>query len=263
MVEARQAEQVAQHAQHLPGRARLAQRLDDAVEALHPAFGVDEGAGGFGERGDRQQHVGDVGRRVLEGRQRHHQARAGQRRARPRRRRRASSTGSTFSSSSAFIGWLSIWPAFRPPAPGSAPTSCAPTLLRGFAEVADAGAGVLADPLRQRQQLRGLRVLRGGVAQQHGLALAGQQRLRRWPVRAAPGSAGSGAATPCAAATAAATSASGCSPGRSARRSGVAATGISPVVVHACRLVQLRAACAPPGAGAARTADGPCAGRSR
>jgi hypothetical protein len=29
----------------------------------------------------------------------------------------------------AFIGCVSIWPAFRPPWPGSAPTSCAPTLL--------------------------------------------------------------------------------------------------------------------------------------
>ena len=58
--EARQAEQVAQHAQHLPGRPRVAERLDDAVEALHAAFGVDEGARRFGERRDRQQHVGDV-----------------------------------------------------------------------------------------------------------------------------------------------------------------------------------------------------------
>ena len=58
-----EAEQVAEHAQHLPRRPRLAERLDDAVEALHAAFGVDEGAGGLGERRDRQQHVGDVARR--------------------------------------------------------------------------------------------------------------------------------------------------------------------------------------------------------
>ena len=40
--EAAEAEQVAEDAQHLPGRPRLAARLDDAVEALHPAFGIDE-----------------------------------------------------------------------------------------------------------------------------------------------------------------------------------------------------------------------------
>jgi hypothetical protein len=56
----RQAEQVAEHAQHLPRRPRVAARLDDAVEALHAPFGVDEGARGLGERRDRQQHVGDV-----------------------------------------------------------------------------------------------------------------------------------------------------------------------------------------------------------
>jgi hypothetical protein len=37
---------------------------------LCAAFGVDEGAGGFGERRDRQQHVGVVGT-VLEGRHHH------------------------------------------------------------------------------------------------------------------------------------------------------------------------------------------------
>jgi hypothetical protein len=47
----------------------------------------------------------------------------------------------------------------------------------GFGEVADGGAGLLADPVRQRQQRRSVGMVRGGVAQQDRLALAGQQRL--------------------------------------------------------------------------------------
>jgi hypothetical protein len=58
-LEALQAQHVAQHAQHLPGRARFAQRLDHGVEALHAAFGVDEGARRLGPRRDRQQHVAE------------------------------------------------------------------------------------------------------------------------------------------------------------------------------------------------------------
>ena len=49
-------------------RARLAERLHDAVERLHAALAVDERAGGLGERRDRQQHVG-VLRAVPERRQ--------------------------------------------------------------------------------------------------------------------------------------------------------------------------------------------------
>ena len=41
--------------------------------------------------------------------------------------RSASKAGSVFSSSTAFRPPASIWPAFCPPAPGSAPASCAPT----------------------------------------------------------------------------------------------------------------------------------------
>ena len=60
-VEPGQAQQVAEHAQHLPaGRASPSGRTE-AVEALHAAFGADEGAGGLGERRDRQQHVADIG----------------------------------------------------------------------------------------------------------------------------------------------------------------------------------------------------------
>ena len=36
------------------------------MEALRQAFGVDEGARRFGERGDGQQHIGDIGRGILD-----------------------------------------------------------------------------------------------------------------------------------------------------------------------------------------------------
>ncbi len=59
-VEAGKLEQVAQHAQHLPGRTRVAEGTDHAVEGLGRAFAVHEGAGGLGERRDRQQAVGEL-----------------------------------------------------------------------------------------------------------------------------------------------------------------------------------------------------------
>jgi hypothetical protein len=125
-----QAQQVAQHAQHLPGRARITLRLDDAGEALRAAFGIDEGAGRLGERGDRQQHVGVVDGGVLERGERDHQARTRHGCLRlAAAASAASSAGSTSSSSSAFIGCDSICAADRPPWRGTAPTSCAPTVL--------------------------------------------------------------------------------------------------------------------------------------
>ncbi|MDV7392201.1 hypothetical protein RZS08_12630, partial [Arthrospira platensis SPKY1] len=50
--------QIAQHAQHFPGRTGLAQRLAGSLEALPAAFGVDVGSGGFGEGRHRQQKQG-------------------------------------------------------------------------------------------------------------------------------------------------------------------------------------------------------------
>jgi hypothetical protein len=85
VVEARQIQQVAEHAQHLPRRPRLADRLDDAEKTLHRAFGIDEGARRLGERRNRKQHVGVVDRGVTERRHRHHQASTLQRGARSRR----------------------------------------------------------------------------------------------------------------------------------------------------------------------------------
>ena len=48
---------IAQHPQNLPCGTRLPKRRHHAIESLHPAFGIDKGTGGFGERCDRQQHV--------------------------------------------------------------------------------------------------------------------------------------------------------------------------------------------------------------
>jgi hypothetical protein len=73
-------------------------------------------------------------------------------------------------------------------------------------QVAHAGAGLLADPLGQRQQAAGGRMLRRGVAQQHGLALARSALATACAASLAVPAAG--AETPLAAATAAATSAS-------------------------------------------------------
>jgi hypothetical protein len=73
--EAAQIQNVAQNAQHLPGRTGVALGLDHTVEALHAAFGIDEGAGGFGEGSNGQHHVGVFqGRGVLESGHEDHQA---------------------------------------------------------------------------------------------------------------------------------------------------------------------------------------------
>ena len=154
-------------------RTRLAQRTGDALERLHAAFGVDEGAGGLGERRDRQQHVGDVGGGVAERRHRDDQARAAERGARGGgvggvelgldvqqeqrlHRLRQHLAGVQAARARQRVDQLRA------------------DVVAGLAEVAAGGAGGVGDPLRQRQQRRGLRMLRGGVAQQHGL---GARRL--------------------------------------------------------------------------------------
>ena len=66
---------------------------------------------------------------VLERRQRDDQAAALQRRARGRRRRRRRARARRSAAAAPSSAATASAPAFRPPAPGSAPTSCAPTLL--------------------------------------------------------------------------------------------------------------------------------------
>ena len=65
-------EQCAEHTQHFPCGPRLAQRPDDSLETLYPAFRIDEAAAGFRERRHRQQDL-RVLQRVPERRHRDNQ----------------------------------------------------------------------------------------------------------------------------------------------------------------------------------------------
>ena len=101
--------------------------LTTRVEALHAAFGVDEGARRLGERRDRQQHVAEfeVG---LERAQGDDHLRLRQAASRGRAPAAESNTGSVLSSSAAFRPaehLAGVQAAFA----GSAPTSCAPDVL--------------------------------------------------------------------------------------------------------------------------------------
>ena len=111
-----------------PGACRPAARRRRGSSAARPSALTKLPAVSVNGR-DRQQHVGVLDGRVLEGRQRHHQAAALQRGARRRRRRRRRARARRSAAAAPSCGCDSIWPAFSPPAPGSAPTSCAPTLL--------------------------------------------------------------------------------------------------------------------------------------
>ena len=63
-IEPRYTQQIAEDAQHLPRGTRLAERLDDTVEALHATFGVDEGARGLGKRRDGQKDISAIARGI-------------------------------------------------------------------------------------------------------------------------------------------------------------------------------------------------------
>ena len=87
-----QVQQVAEHAQHLPARARLAHRLRGARPALPAPLAVHVGAGGLGEGADRQHHVRDAlaaPRWQMRGERDHQLARARARAGCPRRACRA------------------------------------------------------------------------------------------------------------------------------------------------------------------------------
>ena len=154
--EARQAEQVAEHAQHLPRRPRVAARLDDAVEALHAAFGVDEGARRLGERRDRQQHVGDVVRRGLNGAQRDDHLGAGRARRARAAPSAASSAGSMFSSRHALSGAPapSICAGVQAACAGQRADELRADGVAAVGELAEGRAGLLADPARQALRAR-------------------------------------------------------------------------------------------------------------
>ncbi len=78
-LEARHAEQVAEHPQDLPGGARLAQRPDHTQKLCSRPSVLTKDAGGLGERRDRQQHVRVVERAVPERRHRDDELRAAHR----------------------------------------------------------------------------------------------------------------------------------------------------------------------------------------
>ncbi len=101
-----------------------------------------------------------------------------------------SNAGSTFSSRHALSGASapSIRAAVWPPSRALAPTSWAPTAFAPSHEPAEARTGLLGDPAREAfDQRRACGVLAGGVAEQHGLALAALAARRRspWPRRSA------------------------------------------------------------------------------
>ena len=72
--EAFQLQQVAQYTQDFPQRAAFIQAFYHAVEGLQPAFHIDEAAGSFGERGNRQQHIAHLEQGVADERGKRHHA---------------------------------------------------------------------------------------------------------------------------------------------------------------------------------------------
>ena len=85
----------------------------------------------------------------------------------------------------------------RPPCLGSAPTSCAPTRVGRFGEVADGGAGLLGDPAAPAlEQLRRVGMVGGGVAEQDAPCARRSSSDARWPWPRRSRRPAAGAATP-------------------------------------------------------------------
>ena len=203
----------------------------------------------------------------LERRQRDDHLGAAERGAARRRRWRRRAPGSTFSSRQRLQrrSAPSICAGVRGrPRRGSAPTSCAPTLLPPSPSQPKRRAGLLGDPVRRALERRApagccaaalpsSTALRSPLEQRRGDRLG----LRRSASPAA------GAATPLAVRD----RARRCRPAPAASALGAAAMlgrhRHQPVVAQRVQAHHLGALLAPPGAGAARTADGPCAGTSR
>ena len=205
LLEAGQLQQVAQHAQHLPARTGLAQRrtpwkLCTRPSALTkvPAVSVN-GAIGSNTSASSTAAISKGGQATT--------ISAAIRGLQPSRRPSAPRpAGSTFHSSSLQAAIQHLAGVHRLQRLRRRPVGRRPC-WRPPVRVADAGAGVLADPVGQGQQAGGVRMLRGGICRtgwpcraRRAAALAMQPALRRWPVPAA------GALTPLVSATAAATS---------------------------------------------------------
>ena len=140
VVEAREPEQVAEHAQHLPRRARFAERLHHRVEALQVAVGVDEAAGGLGERRDRQQHVGVVRRHAPCTRRARSRIPPRPAPAPPGRGLAPSSSGSTFEQQVGLARRREHRGGVQPARAGDAAREVAADAVRRFAEEAEARA---------------------------------------------------------------------------------------------------------------------------
>ncbi len=156
--EARQAQHRAR-ARAAPSTPAASRRsgLHDAVERLHAALAVDEGAGGLGERRDRQQHVGVLACRGGTG--------SSRRRSPPAPARPRAATGLAQSNSGlgvqqqvglARIGEHRRARSGRPRA-GSAPATWPPTLFAASVRKPSVAPVISREHLRQRVELRRLR----------------------------------------------------------------------------------------------------------
>ena len=168
--ETRQSQQVAQHTQHLPRGAGVAQWARHGVEALQQAFGIHEAARGFGPRRDGQQHVGHV-HVGLEGAEAHHHLGALQ----ARHTGCAVERGLVVEQQDSLQATRQHLACVFALGPGQCAHPLGTHGVGGFGEVAHRGTGLLTNPLRHRQQAGRKGVVRCGIAQQHGLALATQQ----------------------------------------------------------------------------------------
>ena len=262
-IEARQPEQRPQDAQHLPRGARLAERLHHAVERLRAPFAIDERARGLGVRADGQQRVGVV-RAVPE--RRHHDDEVGLLERGARRDRVRAVELRLRAEQEVRLARLRE---HRPRVQSVLGLrhrigDVAPDAVRGLDEAAELRADDFGERLRQREELRGFRVLLGVVAEQDRLALAAEE-ARGDHLRGGDGlDAGERRGNRLAGAlrrgdddlgqrVAAATTARRRTNARresgSRRRPNAGPRPPRP--------------CAPRGAGAARRADGPCAGSCR
>ncbi len=145
------------------------------MKALCTAFGVDKGASGFGEGRDGQQHIADV-HIGLKGRQGHHHI--------------GLTDGFYCSSAVGSIeGWLSVEQHHRLQTTcqhlARILTACfwqstdhlSANGISSFAEKANCGAGLCANPISQGKQARGFGMVCRRVTQQNGFALTACQRL--------------------------------------------------------------------------------------
>ena len=149
------------------------------METLQPPLGVDEAARGFAERTDRQQHIADV-EIGLEGTERNH----GLCRLQPLLGRLpcgAIPLGLHLQQDGCLEHALHHLPGIQSAGLRQRAHALRPDGVGGFREVTETCTSLRGNPLRQRQQAGRLRMMRRGIAQQHGLVAAAQQGARYGP----------------------------------------------------------------------------------